>query len=207
MRWVLPVLLLAGAASGQEFRKHSVTFRAGAGLPRGDIDQFLSNSAGVGFSYGFRPFRYVMAEAGYETLFGAADVDDFVPTWFGTLRIRDYQQFFPFGGRVILPLASDRIHLYGGGGGVYIRYSERIRQPFQNSGYRIECPACALRDGMGYYAQAGANVAIDRSQMFRLGGGTRVYRGATSGDPFGAIPGVETRDSWLVIYGSVSLNF
>ena len=26
----------------------------------------------VGFSYGFRPIRYLMAEAGYETLFGAA---------------------------------------------------------------------------------------------------------------------------------------
>jgi hypothetical protein len=207
MKWVLPFLLVAGVSFGQQFRKHQVNLVAGAGIPRDDLRNLLSSSGGVGFSYGFRPVRYLMAEAGYETLFGAARIRDFLPTAFGNLRIRDYQQFLPFGGRVILPLADDRVQIYGGGGGAYIRYSERIRQPFQDSGFRFDCPECALRDGLGYYAQAGISIAIDRAQFFRVGFGTKVYRGATEGDPLGPVPARETRDRWIMLFGNASLNF
>ena len=208
MRRVLPIFLLAAAlAPAQDFRKWSVNLTGGAGMPRDDLRNALSSSGGIGFTFGYRPIPYLMAEAGYETLFGAARIRDFLPTQFGNLRIRDYQQFLPFGGRVILPLAEDRVQIYGGGGGVYIRYSERLRQPFADAGFRFDCAECALRDGTGYYAQAGVNVAIDRAQFFRVGGGTRVYSGATSGDPLGAVPGGETRDRWLVIFGSFSVNF
>jgi hypothetical protein len=207
MKWVLPVLALCLPLLGQEYRKHNVNFVAGAGLPKDDLRNLLSNSAGVGFSYFYRPVRFLAAEAGYETLFGAARVRDYLPTVFGNLRIRDYQQFLPFGGRVILPLADDRVQIYGGGGGVYIRYSERIRQPFQDSGFRIDCPECALRDGLGYYASAGVSIAIDRLQMFRVGVGTKVYRGAVSGDPLGPVPGGETRDRWVNIFGSFGVSF
>lgn len=207
MRWMLPVLLLCGSLPGQDFRKHNVNLVAGAGVPRDDLQNVLSSSGGVGFSYFYRPVRFLAAEAGYETLFGAARVRDFLPTSFGNLRIRDYQQFLPFGGRVILPLANDRLQIFGGGGGAYIRYSERLRQPFQDYGYRFDCPQCALRDGLGYYASAGATVALDRMQMFRVGGGVKVYRGAVSGDPLGAVPGGETRDRWVNIYGSFGVSF
>jgi hypothetical protein len=194
-------------AFGQEFRKHQVNFVAGAGIPKDDLRNLMSTSAGVGFSYGYRPIRYLMAEAGYETLFGAARVQDFISTPYGNLRIRDYQQFIPFGGRVILPFAEDRVHIYGGGGGAYIRYSERIRQPYQGYGYQIDCVECASRDGFGYYAKAGLSVALDRMQMFRLGFATKVYRGATEGDPFGPIPEFETRDRWIMLMGTFSFNF
>lgn len=210
MRRLLPVVLLAAAlssASAQSFRKHNVNLVAGAGLPRGDLRNLLSSSGGIGFSYGFRPIRYLMAEAGYETLFGAARIRDFEPTVFGNLRIRDYQQFLPFGGRVILPFADDRLQIYGGAGGAYIRYSERIRQPFQGSGLRIDCVSCALRDGLGYYALTGFSVAVDRSQMFRLGFVTKAYRGATSGDPLGSVPAAETRDHWYTVYGTLGISF
>jgi hypothetical protein len=207
MKWVLPLLLLASGAFGQDFRKHQVNFVAGAGIPKDDLANLMSTSAGVGFSYGYRPIRYLMAEAGYETLFGAARIRDFVSTPVGNLRIRDYQQFIPFGGRVILPLADDRVHIYGGGGGAYIRYSERIRQPFQGYGYRIDCVECAARDGLGYYAQAGLSVAVDRAQMFRVGFVTKVYRGATEGDPLGPVPEFETRDRWIMLLGTLSFNF
>jgi hypothetical protein len=207
MHRVLPLFLMAVACFGQDFRKHNVQFVAGAGLPRGDLKNLLSSSGGIGFGYGYRPIRYLMAEAGYETLFGAARIRDFEPTYFGSLRIRDYQQFLPFGGRVIMPLADDRVQIYGGGGGVYIRYSERISQPFQGSGYRVSCVSCALRDGVGYYAVVGVSVGIDRSQFFRLGAGTKVYRGATSGDPLGPVPGVETRDRWYNIFATLGISF
>jgi hypothetical protein len=106
-----------------------------------------------------------------------------------------------------MPFADDRVQIYGGGGGVYIRYSERIHQPFQNSGFRVSCVSCSLRDGVGYYAVAGVSIAIDRAQLIRVGGGTKVYRGATSGDPLGPVPGVETRDRWYNIFGSVGISF
>jgi hypothetical protein len=207
MKWALPVLVLCGSALGQEYRKHNVNFVAGAGLPRDDLRNLLSSSAGVGFNYFYRPVRFLAAEAGYESLFGAARVRDFLQSPFGSLRIRDYQQFLPFGGRVILPLADDRVQIYGGGGGAYIRYSERVRQPFRDFGFRVDCPECSLRDGLGYYASAGVSIAIDRMQMFRVGVGTKVYRGAVSGDPLGAVPGGETRDRWVNIFGSFGVSF
>jgi hypothetical protein len=207
MKWVLPFLLVCGPVLAQDFRKHNVNFVAGAGLPRDDLRNLLSSSGGVGFNYFYRPVRFLAVEAGYETLFGAARVRDFLPTGFGNLRIRDYQQFLPFGGRVILPLASDRVQVYGGGGGAYIRYSERLRQPFQNAGFRFDCPVCALRDGVGYYALAGVSVALDSAQLFRVGVGTKVYRGAVSGDPLGAVPGGETRDRWINVFGSFGVSF
>ena len=99
--------------------------------------------------------------------------------------------------------------IYGGGGGVYIRYSERISQPYQGGygGYKVDCVTCSLRDGVGYYALAGISVALDRSQMFRIGGGVKSYRGATSGDPLGSVPGVETRDRWTYIFATFGISF
>jgi len=197
----------AGPAAAQAYLKHNFTGTMGAGLPQGDLRPLLSNSFGAGLSYHYRFIPYLAVEAGYETLFGAARVRDFLQTDFGSLRIRDYQQFLPFGGRVILPLAGDRIQIYGGGGGAYLRYSERVRQPFQDSGFRIDCAECAIRDGIGYYATAGVNVAVDRAQHFRVGVGTKVFRGATSGDPLGAVPGGETSDRWVNVFASFGFSF
>ena len=207
MRWVLLPLLAGSLVLGQEYRKHNVNFVAGAGIPREELSNLLSTSGGIGFSYYYRPIRWLAAEAGYETLFGAAEIREWVQTGYGNLRIRDYQQFLPFGGRVILPLAAEKVQVYGGGGGAYIRYSERLSQPYNYYGYRFECPMCSLRDGLGYYATAGANIAIDRGQMFRVGGGVKMYRGAVSGDRLGPVPSGETRDGWLNIFGSFGLSF
>ena len=154
----------------------------------------------------FRGTR-IPVSALFENLEDGARVEDFISTPYGNLRIRDYQQFLPFGGRVILPFADDRVHIYGGGGGAYIRYSERVRQPYQGYGYQIDCVECASRDGIGYYAKAGVSVALDRMQMFRVGFSTKVYRGATEGDPFGPIPEFETRDRWMMLMGTFSFNF
>lgn len=207
MRLLLPLALLAVAASGQEYRRHNIMLNAGAGMPRGDLRNFFSTSGGVGALYGYRFHPYFQVEAGYETLFGAARVRDWVPTVFGNLRIRDYQQFLPFGGRVIVPLARDRVQLHAGGGGAYFRYSERIRQPFQDSWYRVDCVECAVRDGVGYYGLLGVSIALDRARHFRLGFGSKVYRGGTDGDPFGAAPGRETVDRWINLFGTFGVSF
>ena len=207
MRFLAAFLAVASLASAQGYRKHNLTVNGLAGLPRGDLREVFSPSGGIGGHYGYRFHPYFQLEAGYETLFGAARIRDFVPTAFGSLRIRDYQQFLPFGGRVIVPLKGDRVQLHAGVGGAYFRYSERIRQPFRNSGFTFDCPECALRDGVGYYGLVGANFALDAAQNFRLGFGSRLYRGATSGDPLGGVPGRETADRWISIYGSFGFSF
>jgi hypothetical protein len=206
MRFALLLGLIAVSAFGQDYRRHNFTLNVGAGLPRGELRSLFSTSAGVGGLYGYRFHPYFQVEGGYETLFGAARVRDWIPTAFGNLRIRDYQQFLPFGGRVIVPLANDRVQLHAGGGGAYFRYSERIRQPSEY-GYRIDCIECASRDGIGYYGLVGISVAVDRSQNFRVGFGSKVYRGATDGDAFGAVPGMETVDRWINFYGTVGFSF
>jgi hypothetical protein len=207
MRILLPLLIFSVAAFGQGYRRHNIMVNGGAGIPRGEIRQLFSTSGGIGALYGYRFHPYFQAEAGYETLFGAADVRDFQNTPFGQLRIRDYQQFLPFGGRVIVPLKGDRIQLHAGGGGAYFRYSERIRQPFGNQGFRIDCPSCATRDGIGYYGLVGASFALDQAQHFRVGFGSKVYRGATEGDALGLAPGSRTVDRWINVYGTFGVAF
>src|SRR5262249_35025142 len=122
-------------------------------------------------------------------------------------RIRDFQHFLPFGGRAILPLYDDKIQIYGGLGGAYLRYSERVRQPFPGTGFRIDCSVCSARDGFGYYGMFGVNTALDRARHFRVGAGTKVFRGHTSGDPLGLAPPRETTDRWINIFAAFSFSF
>jgi hypothetical protein len=194
-------------ASGQEYNKHSFSFAAGAAQPRGELRPWFTTSPLVGFEYGYRLHRNFQVDGGLDAVFGAADIRDWLPSQFGDLRIRDRQYFVPFGGRVILPVAEERVHIYGGLGGAYLRYAESIQQPFQDGSFRIPCNVCASRNGFGYYGVAGVNVSIDSARRFRFGAGTRVYRGHTSGDALGAAPPWETTDRWVNIFGTFSVTF
>jgi hypothetical protein len=207
MRICLGLLLLAATGFAQEYRRHSFSVGLGAALPRGELRPLFSDSFMAGVAYGYRFQEFFQADIGFDTAFGAADIRDWVPSFAGNLRIRDYQHFLPFGGRVILPIASERVHVYGGGGGVYMRYSERIRQPFADSGFRFDCDVCSSRHGVGYYGLVGVDVALDRAQHFRIGVGGRVIRGDTDGDPFGAVPPRQTDDRWIQIFGRFTFSF
>jgi hypothetical protein len=189
------------------YNRHNVTVSAGVGRPRGELRNLFSDSFNMNVEYGYRFHRNFQVDAGFDTIFGAAGVRDFLPTFVGDLRIRDYQHFVPFGGSVILPLAEERVHIYGGLGGAYFRYTERVRQPFQDGSIQIPCSVCSARDGFGYYSKVGVNTAIDDGRHFRLGVGAKVYRGHTSGDPFGAAPPRETTDRWINLYGTFSFTF
>lgn len=207
MRTLVGLLFCAALLPAQEYRKHSFFALGGVGLPGGDLKDVTSISPGVGIGYGFRFHEYFQAEAGYEVLFGAARVKDFLPTAFGDLRIRDYQHFFPYGGRVVVPIQNERIQLFAGGGGIYMRYSERVRQPFAQQGFQFDCAVCSARDGTGYYGLVGGTVALDQSQVFRVGVTSRFVRGETSGEPIGAVPARTTEDRWTNIYFTFSVNF
>lgn len=201
------LLLLAPSLTAQPFNRHSANVSVGAARPRGELRPWFSDRPLVGVEYGYRIHRNFQVDAGFDAVFGAAGTRDWLPTDFGNLRIRDYQYMVPFGGRVILPVADERVHVYGGLGGAYMRYSEAVQQPFGDSGYRIPCYICASRDGFAYYGVFGVNASVDDARRFRFGVGTKVYRGHTSGDAFGATPPRETTDRWVNVFGTFSVTF
>jgi hypothetical protein len=196
--WVLPIC-------GQSYYKHNFRLGLGAGQPRGDLRNLFSDSFGLGVGYGYRFHEYFQVDTGLDVLFGAAGVRDFLPSEFGNLRIRDYQYLLPLGGRAIIPIADERIHIMGGGGGAYMRYSERISQP--SNYFRISCDVCSARSGWGYYGLLGASVALDRNRNFRLGVTSKVYRGHTEGDPLCDLPARRTRDRWINVVGDFTFSF
>lgn len=203
---VLVLLALALPLAAQpEFRRHNVSLGAGAGLPGGELSGPFSNSAGLTVNYGYRWKSWLQADMGLDTVFGAARVRDFIPTELGYLRIRDLQFLIPFGGRLVLPVDDGRWLLSAGGGGAYMRYSERLRQP--SSYYRFECPDCSVRSGWGTYALAGASRALDRYHHFRVGVTSKFYRGHTDGGPLGAVPAVKTLDRWINVFADFTVSF
>jgi hypothetical protein len=204
-RLIISLVVAAPLVAQTWYPRHNFTFDAGGTLPRGDLKPFTTEKPVIGFGYGYRFHRNFQADVGFDTVFGAFEVKDYLATGFGFLRIRDYQYFVPFGGRAILPFADGRALVYGGGGGAYMRYSESLHQPSDYVHY--DCPVCTTRDGWGYYATAGASYAVDRSGHFRVGVVTRVYRGHTEGQPIGTIPGVRTSDRWYHIMGEFGFSF
>jgi len=188
-----------------DYPHHNFTFGVGTGQPRGDLRDVFRNRPAITAGYGYRFQRYFQADLGFETVFGAAGVHDYLETGFGALRIRDVQYFLPVGGRAILPLAAERVLISGGGGGAYIRYSERLRQPGED--FHIDCVVCGSRDGWAYYALADVSAYVDRGRHIRVGVVSKVYRGHTDGEPLGAIPGMRTRDHWINTYAQVGFSF
>lgn len=198
---LLPLL----PALAQEFPKHNFTFGLGAGVPRSELGSFFDPKVGLNAAYGYRFHRYFQADVGLDTVVGAGNVKEFVNTEIGVRRIRDYQYMLPMGGRAIIPLMGGRLQLFGGGGGTYLRYSEHLSQG--DSYYRVACAFCTARSGWGYYATAGFSAAIDRYGRFRLGFAPRLYRGNTSGEPLGAVPGIRTKDHWLNMMVQFGVSF
>lgn len=193
------------AEAQYRFPRHNFSAGVGVGVPQADLRPVFDPKVGFRFGYGYRFHRFFQADAGFETVVGAAGVRDFLQTDLGVQRIRDFQYFLPLGGRAIIPLAGDRVLIHGGGGGAYMRYSERLSQP---SDYiRIACPVCSARSGWGYYAQAGLSVALDRFQRFRLGVVSRVYRGYTNGEAIGSVPNIRTRDHWVNTMAEFGIQF
>lgn len=185
------------------YPRHNFTLGVGGAAPQADLSRLMQSSPGVSVGYGYRFMRYFQADIGVDILFGAARIREFLQTDVGGFRIKDREYFVPMGGRAIVPLLEGRLLLSGGGGGLYMKYNERVNQP--NMYYRIDCPICTSRSGWGYYAQAGVDYFF--AQPFRLGLKTRVYRGHTQGEPLGPVPGVRTRDHWVNTMGEFGFSF
>jgi hypothetical protein len=183
--------------------RHNLSVGLGAAIPSGDLGAFYDNGPNLAVSYGYRFHPNFQADIGFDAVSGSAGVNSFLSTSFGALRIRDRQYFLPFGGRAILPLG--RLLVYGGGGGAWMTYREQLLQP--DPDFRFACPPCTSRSGWGYYAQSGFDLFLDRNRFFRLGAGVRSYRGRTDGERVGLLPGIASRDRWLVVAGHFGISF
>jgi hypothetical protein len=177
-------------------RQFSVNFGAGGAIPREDLASFMNTSPMLTIGFGYRPFKYFQADVGLEPVFHAANVRDFQDTIIGRLRIRDNELMVPLGGRGILPIGP-RVELFGGGGAVYLHYFESVEVPGAGDNSGFDCQVCRSRGGWGYYTVAGVNVAVERSHRFWVGVESRLIHGKTNGDPLGAVPPLETTDTWI----------
>ena len=178
----------------------------GVGLPAGDLEHLMSSAALIRVGYGYRFRRFFQADSGLDAVVGAAGINISRPSLVGELRIRDFEYMACFGGRAILPLAEDRLELFAGGGGAYLRYNEEAEIPglnYYGSGViDVPCPGCASRSGWGYYGTAGFNVALEQRHRVWLGVEARYIKGATSGNLLGTGARFKTEDQWL----NTSLN-
>jgi hypothetical protein len=205
MRALLLLVVMTPLLAQTDYPKHNITVGVGAGLPGGDLSGSFADSSGLTVGYGYRFQRHFQADFGLDTVFGAARVRDFLITDIGDLRINDRQYFLPFGGRVVLPIGGGRVQASLGGGGVYLRYSERLQQA--SSYYRVACPSCTSRSGWGEYALAGASMALDRYQRFRVGVTAKVYRAHTNGEPLGNLTATRTLDRWVNLFADFTIGF
>lgn len=201
----LLILAMVVPLAAQSYPKHHITIGAGAALPGQDLTAPFKASGGITAGYGYRIFRNVQADIGLDTVFGAGRVREFLESDYGYLRIRDFQWLVPFGARLVLPLKEGKVELSGGGGGAYLRYSERLRQI--SSYYRFECPYCEARSGWGTYGLVSGSVGLDRYNHFRVGVTTKVYRGHTDGGTIGALPTGKTQDRWINTFADLTVNF
>ncbi len=205
----VPILVAALAAlpllAQDYWPHHNITFGGGAGVPTGEIKNFMNTRPGITLGYGYRFHRYFQADLGLNMIFGAADVRDFVDTQLGTLLVKDREYMLPLGGRAIAPLAGGRFLLSGGGGAMWLKYSERINQP--SSYYRVDCPICTSRSGWGSYAMANASYFLDSNQHLRVGVTTQFIRGHTNGEAINNVPAIKTNDRWTNVFAEVGFSF
>jgi len=202
---VLASLVPLATTAQSSFPRHHLQAGLGAAAPGADLAGNFSPSFGFGAHYGYRFLRNFQLDVGAEGVLGSARVRDFLDTTFGPRRIRDFQFFLPVGGRVVLPLADDRLEVFAGGGGVYVRYFEAVSQP--NQFFRIDCPFCGARNGFGYYGSAGFRIRPGAGRGFWIGGSFRLTRVETTGDAFGRLGPARSRDRWITPMLDFGISF
>jgi len=203
---ILPLGVLPLSAQS-DYAHHNVTVGGGAAVPGGGLKDIFSPTGFFRVGYGYRITKNFQADAGIDIAFRAAGVKDFFESQFGPLRIRDYEYMVPLGGRVVLPFSDERFRVFVGGGGTYLRYSERSSQPFASSGIKLDCPICNARSGWGYYGLAGGSFAITPGSPFRLGGTVNFYRATTDGQSVGFLPPGPSSDRWINVAAEFTFAF
>jgi hypothetical protein len=201
-------MLLSLPASAQYYRsswpRHHVYGALGATLPQGDLAPLYNSAFGGSFGYSYRFHRNFQADLGMDIGYNSANVNDYLNTDIGAMRIRAFQYYIPVGASTVLPLHQGKVEIRAGGGYSYLRYSESLKQV--SDYYQYSCPVCSSRDGQGYYGLVGFNYALDRAQMFRVGVFTRIVQGHTDGASVG-LASARTRDRWINTFATLSMSF
>ncbi len=117
----------------------------------------------VGLSYGYRPLKFLELEAG---VLGALHPGRQLCNAHACYDPFDRYIWVPFGVRFIAPLASGRVELSAGGGGLYENYATGEFDPFTGSSDG--------RSGWGGYFAGGAAAALDHRRRYWIGVTPRV---------------------------------
>jgi hypothetical protein len=205
--FVCGFLLAASVAYGQssdDFHKYNLWLGLGPAIPVNNSTNYLSAAPMFGFGFGYRFDKYFQADAGMQIAFGAVNNVGPVQTSFGPVPGGDHEFMIPLGGRVYLPLPSDRFAFSVGGGAAYLHYSEVAPS---NGYYSPACYTCTTRGGWGGYGLAEADYYLDSNHNFKVGTILQYIAGTTNGQSVGSSPATSTKDHWFNLMFDFGFSF
>jgi hypothetical protein len=167
----------------------------------------FSSTPGFGFSFGYRPFRYLQVDGGGDFGGGVAGVERTITVVpvngsgsSSTRTVRDHLVVAPFGARFILPLMGDRLLFSVGGGGAAIADKE-------SAGGNVTCTSCRSRTGFGSYGLAQAMWYGGTGKHLGVGFTARYLQARLSPGWLQNYPASGTRDRYLQLGGTVAFRF
>lgn len=199
-------MLLSAAAFGQssDFHHHNVSIGVGPAIPTGADTSFLSAAPLVSLGYGYRFTRFLQADVGFQSAFGAANNPFLEVTDLGNIKGGDREYFIPFGGRIIIPTPFHKIEASAGGGGTYLHYSETVPSSYY---FRNNCYSCTSRGGWGGYGLANVSYFLDDNHTFHVGATGRFITAKLNGQSVGATPASSSTDHWVNISFDFGISF
>jgi hypothetical protein len=199
-------VLAACPVLGQEDSVHHHNFTVGLGpaIPAGNSSTYLGTAPLVALRYGYRLNKFLQADAGFQTAWGAANNQNAVLTDAGSVQGGDHEFMIPMGGRVYVPQPFKRFEVSAGGGAAYLHYSETAPS---GGYYQLNCYSCTSRGGWGGYGLASVNYFLDANRNFHVGTTFQYISASTKGQQVGNIPGLSTSDHWANLTFEFGLSF
>src|SRR6478672_7834257 len=203
---IVSALLLSGLTFGQsgDFYRNNITVGIGPGIPVGSDTAYLDAAPLISIGYGYRFYRFLQADVGFQTAFGAASNQNIEATNLGYVRGGDREYMVPLGGRLIVPTPLSRIELSAGGGAAYLHYSETVPSSYYYTNY---CYSCTSRGGWGAYGLANVTYFLDSDHNFHVGTTGQFISASLHGDAVGATPAIDTKDHWVNISFEFGFSF
>lgn len=204
---LLSSLTLPGLALAQDtdYHHNNFVFGLGPAMPVGNTTNYLSTAPMLDVGYGYRFNRWLQADAGFQTVFGAANNQNPELTNVGTVQGGDHEFMVPMGGRVYIPQPFQRFEFSAGGGAAYLHYSETVSSGA--IGYSIGCYSCTSRDGWGGYGLLNGSFYLDSNRNFRVGTTLQFIAASTSGQAVGDVPALRTTDHWTNLIFEFGFSF
>lgn len=203
----------SATAEGQPpgFRRGSFEINLGALQPSADLKGAFSEGFVLGINFGYRVQRFIQLDFGADWGLSRTPLTKTLivqPKGGGPLStrdLRDNELLLPVGGRLVLPLARERILISAGGGYSYLRYFEN---PIEFSLYEtIRCSICDSRSGWGPYVVGQIQFVVDRERHFGFGITAKRFQARTTGESLGTFLAGRTQDRWTTLAGTVSFRF